>query len=91
MPSEFAHQNSRVKSIRKKLLDELHTNKVFVAWEDRNAKMVKMVIEADQTVKRPFFDEIVADMLPHGVYSYEKYPAKGLRDWAETHIRFHVN
>lgn len=87
---DLASKHDRVKSIRQTLLDELHTNKIFVEWEDRSAKMVKMIIEGDQVVKRDNFDDIIAEKLPHGVFSYDTHPSNGVRDWAETHILFHV-
>ena len=88
--SDLASENEDVQSIRTKLLNNLNTNKIFVEWADQNGKMVKMVIESDEVVKREKFDNIIEDDLPHGVFSYETYPSNGARSWAETRVIFHV-
>lgn len=85
-----ASQNDKVRNIRKSLLDELDTNKIFVGWKDKKAKAVEMIIEGDQTINREKFDSIVGDMLPHGLFDYQTYPQDGTVSWAETHIIFHV-
>lgn len=88
--SQFASENKKVKQIRDTLLKELDTTKIFVEWEDQSAKAVKMIIEGESIVPQQYFYSIVGDKLPHDIFSYDTHPADGVRDWAETHIIFHV-
>lgn len=89
MPTKYASQNETVQSIRNTLLEELEADKIFVEWKDKDAKMVKMIIEGHKTVQKEEFQHMVGEQLPHNFFRYETHPAEG-KDWAETHILFHT-